>query len=661
MAYLQARAGIARSGVTYAGWTPPAVKVTINGTDRTSSVLAEEWAITLRRDAPPSFTFRVKDFTPTLWHDVVVYYATPNDYLFAGTLLQVEAAPVAPNSSVLQWSCMAVGYEWLINRYDKVTKKYLSVGVNTMVGDILATYANGPSYSVRVQADNPVGHWRLGETSGTTATDEEATNNGTYTGTVTLNQPGAVPQDPNRAILVAGAGSVVVGDVFDFAGTAACSVECWVKLTAIHATAFERIVSKEVTDGGGTQGWWLGVDPATASTPGAVLFIRRLNGAADEKRSATGLVVGQWTHVLATYDGTSMRIYLNGVESGSAVTSSKSILNHAGNLTFGARSGGTVFLNAALDEVALYNAALTATQAAAHHAAAVAPRFRVGYIPSSLGNLTMDFTFENVMDALERITKAVDSSTLVIRPDRVVDLYVTYPEGALDTLTESDILAGSFAYRQDGTQVRTRTVFRGGGSSATAVVSPGASTIPVEDTARFEAGGGQVIADVNIITYTGRSVASGPGSLTGVSGVLSDIAAGDAIDVLEIATNATDTTALAAALGFGLSGQATHALQDGRLSADESAQRAAADLTTFGTSIKDVDWTYKTFRRDARVGQVVQVAITAPVSLSGSFGIQAISLVPYGPTGGATVSLRQHVATTRFVRSLTQLLQQLPG
>src|SRR5262249_54513852 len=60
--------------------------------------------------------------------------------------------------------------------------------------------SGSPIYSSVVLADNPIGYWRLGETSGPTAFDSSGLgHNGTYTGGVTLGVPGAIVDDPNTA------------------------------------------------------------------------------------------------------------------------------------------------------------------------------------------------------------------------------------------------------------------------------------------------------------------------------------------------------------------------------------------------------------------------------------------------------------------------------
>jgi hypothetical protein len=144
MAYLQARSGIARSGVTYAGLSWPTCQVMLNAVDRTSSVQLRDFSIVTRVDGTPAtFAFQLKPgITPEVGHNVTITYATPDEYLFGGTILQREAIP-ASNDGTMNWHCVAVGYHWLIDRYARVTASYRNRAVNEIVAHILHNYTNG--------------------------------------------------------------------------------------------------------------------------------------------------------------------------------------------------------------------------------------------------------------------------------------------------------------------------------------------------------------------------------------------------------------------------------------------------------------------------------------------------------------------------------------
>jgi signal peptidase len=56
------------------------------------------------------------------------------------------------------------------------------------------------AYAEQVLADNPASYWRLGEAGGTSMADVTGANPGTYTGGVTLGQPGALVGDSDPAV-----------------------------------------------------------------------------------------------------------------------------------------------------------------------------------------------------------------------------------------------------------------------------------------------------------------------------------------------------------------------------------------------------------------------------------------------------------------------------
>jgi hypothetical protein len=92
----------------------------------------------------------------------------------------------------------------------------------------------GAVYRETVLAASPVGYWRLGEPSGTTAEDETSGNHDlTYTGSPTLGEPGALVGDPDTAVTFVGqtdyasiASGVEVSTPY--------SVEYWAKASAAN-------------------------------------------------------------------------------------------------------------------------------------------------------------------------------------------------------------------------------------------------------------------------------------------------------------------------------------------------------------------------------------------------------------------------------------------
>ncbi len=89
--------------------------------------------------------------------------------------------------------------------------------------------------------------------------------------------------------------------------------------------------------------------------------------------SSTALTLGTWYHVAATYDGATVRIYIDGILDGSApaagdVADSTGSLTFAHNAVRGAQEPvNNGFFSGALDEVRWYNRALSAAEISALH------------------------------------------------------------------------------------------------------------------------------------------------------------------------------------------------------------------------------------------------------------------------------------------------------
>lgn len=250
--------------------------------------------------------------------------------------------------------------------------------------------------------------------------------------------------------------------------------------------------------------------------------------------------------------------------------------------------------------------------------------FTLGYVPMTLGNPDITFTAERVSSCLARLAKAVGATARVYYTKRVSIAITHDDEGNSLSLTDSSLEHWGVRSAADGTQIRTRVIYEGGGSNATATMPALGTTIDVEETGWYSASGGTVRAGLNFVTYTGVSTASGPGTLTGCSGIAHDIPQGEPVNVYVQADDSAAQTALAALLGGGLSGIAVHYLTDGRLSADECQKRADAALDTYTVALKTIQYT--TTNAYTRAGRSVTVNITKPQTINTTLAIQTMTL-----------------------------------
>ncbi|MFL5877789.1 MAG: LamG domain-containing protein, partial [Solirubrobacteraceae bacterium] len=77
----------------------------------------------------------------------------------------------------------------------------------------------------------------------------------------------------------------------------------------------------------------------------------------------SALPVGQWSYVTGTYDGSALRLYVDGVLKATKNTSG-TVTASAGALRIGGNSVWGEWFNGAIDEVRIYNRALSATEIA---------------------------------------------------------------------------------------------------------------------------------------------------------------------------------------------------------------------------------------------------------------------------------------------------------
>ena len=241
----------------------------------------------------------------------------------------------------------------------------LSVPLTTIPLRPIPAFA-ASSYSSTVLADAPAAYWRLGETAGTTMSDATSNaNNGTYVGGYTLGQPGALPGDSNTAVSFDGTTGEATVPSSSTLQMNTVAIELWVKKSA--PTGFGMYVTKNLGPGGG---WY----ELMNAQDGQHLEFRVTGDTGATFDSASALNVGAWYYVVATYDGTTAKLFINGSldsQLSVAVTPTQT----TDPLYLGRRSDG-YYNNAVLDEVAIYPTALSSAQVATHWQAA-------GYVPGA--------------------------------------------------------------------------------------------------------------------------------------------------------------------------------------------------------------------------------------------------------------------------------------
>ena len=240
-----------------------------------------------------------------------------------------------------------------------VTPSIAGLAVGTYTTDVTFTApgATGSPKTVTVtltvgpQApSNLVGAWGFDETTGTTAPDASGRGN-----TGTINGPlrsaggkfgGALSFDGiNDWVTVADADSLDL--------TTGMTTEGWVRPTAI-GTGWRTVMLKEQPSNL-IYSLYAGNGKGRAATDLFTTADRGLSG-------TTATPLNAWTHLAATYDGTTQRLYVNGVQVATKATTgaikvSTGALRIGGNGTW-----NDEWFAGLIDEVRVYNRALTATE-----------------------------------------------------------------------------------------------------------------------------------------------------------------------------------------------------------------------------------------------------------------------------------------------------------
>ena len=212
----------------------------------------------------------------------------------------------------------------------------------------------GP-YEAAVLADAPALFYRCNETGGATAANSGslgAAANGSYEGGVTLGDPPAKEGLATAAAL--SGGSIRVPDL-GLGGLTQFSLEFWFRRNSEPAPFFAIYAD---------DGWEYGSLHLNLFDSGAPLQFA-VNGNPNFPVFSPGWLVGEWQHVVVTYDTATseVRFYLNGTLFSSAPAGATPIPFNGGRI--GAWNSER-FLDGSIDEVALYTHVLSPARVLAH-------------------------------------------------------------------------------------------------------------------------------------------------------------------------------------------------------------------------------------------------------------------------------------------------------
>lgn len=218
-----------------------------------------------------------------------------------------------------------------------------------------------------------IGAWKFDESTASAVTDSSSHNlNGvtcSYDSTANAcmddgNGPTRTTGHNGRGLMFDG---VDDGVVVPFSATiqpAQISIEAWINWNGDFDGTQQRIVEQSRADASYTQANYA----MTIQPSGTVQIEMRLRDTGENavEMFETGVVLStyEWTHLVATYDGQTITVYRNGVNVGQHAAQGELRYNETahGDLGIGNQSARNRAYHGLLDDVRLYNRALSPTE-----------------------------------------------------------------------------------------------------------------------------------------------------------------------------------------------------------------------------------------------------------------------------------------------------------
>jgi len=225
------------------------------------------------------------------------------------------------------------------------------------------------SYAEAILTDNPIHYYPLDETSGTVAEDlgSLATTGGTYTGGFLVGQPAATERLGKRVQLDGAPGSFV--DLGLFHPGNAVTVEAWVRLDSdARSASYHALIAR----------WDGSYELDFAPGDYANFVVRRDGNGFGLAAAAAPSTRAQWHHLVGIFGNGVLTIFVDGVKG--SEQNLGGMLQDAGpapdRVMIGATRSGTASsfnFKGGIDEVAVYDYALSAAQVRGHFRAAQPP------------------------------------------------------------------------------------------------------------------------------------------------------------------------------------------------------------------------------------------------------------------------------------------------
>jgi Concanavalin A-like lectin/glucanases superfamily/Domain of unknown function (DUF5122) beta-propeller len=225
------------------------------------------------------------------------------------------------------------------------------------------------SYKNTVTGDSPYLYWRLADTSGSTVADTSGHNRtGTYSGTVTKGQSGALASDSDKAVLFNGSSGYAYENS-SVSNPQTYTIEAWFKTTTNSG-------GKIIGFGNNKTSLSSSYDRQIYMLNNGKLVYGVYNGSTQTIQSASSYNDGQWHQIAATLGSAGMVFYVDGISVGGSKNTGAQNFNGYWRVGGDQLSGwpnkpSSNFFNGTIDEVSVYSAQLSGAKIYTHYSAGI--------------------------------------------------------------------------------------------------------------------------------------------------------------------------------------------------------------------------------------------------------------------------------------------------
>ncbi len=327
------------------GWLAPLLQT---GAERLNAI--NQVITAVKSDTPPQVSIQSPIASSTISGAVSITANATDNAGIAGVQFVLDGANLGTEITTapytLSWDTMTVTN----------STHTLSAVARDTTGHITTSAPVAVSVNNTTLPQQPVGMWNLNQSIGTTTTDTSGNN---YNGTLVGGASWTLAKNGNGLNLNGVDGYASIPDNILLDKTKAITLSAWVNLAQLPSQNYV-VVGKESN----------GVSYRfTVGSNGKISFtVATANNAwyspGTTATSLTSLPVNAWKHVVGTYDGNYVRIYVNGVLEGTGSQPISGIISDSASaLRFGYKSSANIdYTKGMIDEVSQYSVAFNAAE-----------------------------------------------------------------------------------------------------------------------------------------------------------------------------------------------------------------------------------------------------------------------------------------------------------